>query len=244
MIKNNFRLLYSLTLIMLMYGLGGCASYTTPGGGVQISELADADINELMSKEPTASFPANISIVRIQAANYRSNTTDSFGTGRYSVVTARDVEREEDFVYLSELPMVKDIAPLGRILLPADLDKIKSLREASARLRADILLLYTFDTTFHAGEQNFLPLNVVALGFLKNKRVTVTTTASAALFDVRTEFLYGLAEATSKESKLASVWSSENAVDDLRLAAERSAFELLLPEIEKAWVGIVNEHSK
>ena len=242
MLKINLKLILTLVFVWLMFGLNGCASYTTPGGGVQISALAEADINELMSKEPAASFPANISIARVQAADYRSHTTDSFGTGRYSVVTTRDVEEEEDFKYLSELPKVNGIAPVGRILLPKNLDKIKSLREASARLKADILLLYTFDTTFHAGEQKFQPLNVIALGFLKNKRVTVTTTASAALFDVRTEYLYGIAEATTRESKLASVWSSEKAVDDLRVTAERSAFKKLLAEIEKTWIGVVEEH--
>ncbi len=244
MLKICLKFTFTLLFVGLIFGLNGCASYTTPGGGVQINELAEADINELMSKEPAAIFPANISVARVQAANYRSHTADSFGTGRYSVVTTRDVEYEEDFVYLSKLLKVKGIAPVGRILLSKNLDRIKSLREASARLKADILLLYTFDTTFHAGEQKFLPLNVIALGFLKNKRVSVTTTASAALFDIRTEYLYGLAEATSKESKLASVWSSENAVDDLRLTAERSAFEKLLPEIEKTWGGVVTEYSK
>ena len=81
--------------------LGGCASYTTPGGSVQLSELAETDINELMSKEPAANFPANISIARVQAPGYQSYKVGSFGTGRYSVVTTREVESEEDFKRLS-----------------------------------------------------------------------------------------------------------------------------------------------
>ncbi len=70
----------------------------------------------------------------------------------------------------------------------------------------------------------------------------MTTTASAAFFDVRTEFLYGLAEASARESRYASVWGSSDAVDELRVATERKAFEALVPEIEKAWSGIVDEH--
>jgi hypothetical protein len=223
--------------------LGGCASYTTPGGSVQLSSLAETDINELMSKEPAASFPANISVARIQAPGYQSYKVSSFGTGRYSVVTTREVETEEDFERLSKLPQVAGIAPLNRILLPSNLDSVKSLREASARLKADILLIYTFDTSFHAGEQKFAPLNVITLGFLKNKEVTVTTTVSAAFFDVRTEYLFGLSEATSKESKNSSVWSTSDVVDDMRVTTEKAAFQKLLPEIEKTWLGITSQYS-
>ena len=234
-----FRILVLGALLIL----SGCASYTTPGGGVQLSELAETDINKLMSKEPAATFPANIAVARVQAPGYQSYKVSSFGTGRYSVVTTREVESEEDFVRLSKLPKVAGLAPLNRILLPTNLDSIKSLREASARLKADILLIYTFDTSFHAGEQKFAPLNVISLGFLKNKEVTVTTTVSAAFFDVRTEYLFGLSEATSKESKNASVWSTSSAVDDMRVTTEKAAFQMLLPEIEKTWSGIVTQYA-
>ncbi len=232
-----------ILIIWVVLFVNGCASYTTPGGGVHLSDLAESDINELMSKQPAATFPANISIARVQAPGYKTYHTNSFGTGRYSVVTTREVETEEDFLRLSKLPNVAGIAPLSRILLPTRLDSVKALRMASARLKTDILLIYSFDTTFHAGEQSFAPLNAIALGFLKNKEVTVTTTASAAFFDVRTEYLFGLSEATAKESKSASVWSTSAAVDDMRVTTEKKAFQDLLPEIEKTWTGIVKQHA-
>ncbi|MCF4009503.1 hypothetical protein [Rheinheimera sp. UJ63] len=235
--------IYKAVMLSLAITLSGCASYTTPGGSVQLSQLADSDINELMSKKPTASFPANIAVARVQAPGYQSYKVNSFGTGRYSVITTREVESDDDFIRLSKLPQLAGIAPLNRILLPVDLDSVKTLREASARLKADILLIYTFDTTFHAGEQKFAPLNVISLGFLKNKQVTVTTTVSAAFFDVRTEYLYGLSEATAQEVKAASVWSTSDAVDDLRINTEKAAFQKLVPEIEKTWLGIVSQYS-
>ena len=228
---------------VLLLLVSGCATYTTPGGGVVLSELADAEINELMLIQPAATFPVSMSVARVQASGYQSYRVDSFGQGRYSVVTTREVEREDDFTRLQRLEKVRGIAPLNRMLLPARMDSIKALREAAARLRTDILMIYTFDTRFHVGAQRFEPLNVISLGFLKNKEVSVTTTASAAFFDVRTEYLYGLAESTARKSRNASVWSQSGVVDDLRIETERAAFEQVLPEIEQAWIQIVKEYA-
>lgn len=222
----------------------GCASYTTPGGSVQISQLADADINELLAKQPAASFPVNIAIARIQAPQYYSYGVSSFGNGRYSVVTTRQVESDADFERLSNLQQVAGIAPLNKILLPENLDSIKSLREAAARLKTDILIIYTFDTSFHIGGQSYAPLNVISLGFLKNKQVTVTTTVSAAFFDVRTEYLYGLSEATAEQSRNSSMWSTSADVDDMRISTEKEGFKKLIPEIEKTWSGIIKHYAK
>lgn len=160
------------------------------------------------------------------------------------MVTTREVEEEADFERLAKLPMVDGLGPLNRLLLPTQLDSLKALRTAAARLNADILLVYTFDTSFRVGAQKFQPLNMIALGFLNNKEATVTTTASAALFDVRTEFLYGLAETSARESRYASVWGSSAVVDELRLDTERKAFRQLIPEIEKTWSGVVKAHAK
>lgn len=234
----------SLILVLLVLALSGCAvSYATPGGSVELAELTETDINEVLTREPTARFPANIAVARVQAPEYQSHRNSSFGTGRYSVVLTRDVEGEDDFERIAAFPGVAGLGPLNRILLPTKLDSIKDLRIAAAQLKADILLVYTFDTTFRVGQQHFAPLNLIALGILPNKKVEVTTTASAALFDVRTEYLYGLAEASAQESRYASVWGSTDAVDDLRVATEKEAFQALVPEIEKAWTGIVNQHA-
>lgn len=243
---KNLKLIVSpavlVTLITLL--VSGCASYVTPGGGVELTALAEGDINELMMKQPAAKFPAHLAVARVQAPDYQSHRNESYGTGRYSVVTTRDVEREEDFKRLAEMPSVNGLAPLNRLLLPTQLDTVEALRTAAARLKADILVIYTFDTSFRVGAQKYRPLNVISLGFLNNKEVTVTTTASAALFDVRTEFLYGLAEASAREERHASVWGSSDVVDDLRVVTERKAFQALLPELEKTWSGVIKSHAR
>jgi len=252
-------------LLVLAVMVSGCASYTTPGGSVPLADLAETDvsesqttkpvggvpsselagtgINKFLTIQPAARFPARIAVARVQAPGYTSQTDAGFGTGRYSVVTTRYVESDESFERMESMPQVAGFGPLNRILLPAELDSLKALRTAAARLRADILLVYTFDTSFRVGAQHFGPVNVIALGLLPNKEVAVTTTASAAFFDVRTEFLYGLAEASARESRYSSIWSSGDAVDELRVATERKAFEALVPEIEDAWAGIIREHA-
>lgn len=226
--------------------LSSCASYTTPGAGVSIAGLSqDAvgqQIGEILQQEPAATFPAYLAVARIQASGYRSYSVDSFGQGRYSVVSVREVEEESDFQTINGWPQVAGVAPLNQLLLPERLDKIADLRLAAARLKTDILLVYTFDTRFHVGAQSFAPLNLISLGFLKNKEVTVSTTVSAAFFDVRSEYLYGVSESTSRESKQASVWSEAGALNELRISTERHAFKNLLPELDKTWRGILMMH--
>jgi hypothetical protein len=224
---------------MAMALMFGCASYTTPGGSVKISELADADINELMSRQPQAEFPAHVVIARIQAPEYRSQGAEGHGTGRYSVVTTREVEGEEDIDRMSNWPKIAQLVPLNRLLLPPRLNSIKDLRSAAARARADILLVYSLDTAFRVGPEKYPPLTAISLGFSPNQEANVTTTSSAVFFDVRTEFVYGFAEATARETENAGAWSSDAIVDRLRKKTERDAFQGLVGELEKTWDSIL-----
>ena len=47
--------------VLAVVSVSGCASYTTPGGPVDLSGIQSADIRELMSREPAATFPASLS---------------------------------------------------------------------------------------------------------------------------------------------------------------------------------------
>jgi hypothetical protein len=232
-----------LSIVLALFAATGCARYVTPGAGVALPALADTDIKELLDRKPTASFPARLATARVQAPGYRSLTNQGYGSGRYTVVTTRDVERDGDFERLGRLPMVAGVGPLNRLLLPPTLDSFKELRLAAASLRADMLLIYTFDTSFHVGGSAVPPLSVMSLGVLPLHEAVVTTTASAVVYDVRTAFVYGLADATARESQMTSLWTSRSAVDDARLRTEAQAFERLMAELEKTWIGIVAEHA-
>ena len=62
------------------------------------------------------------------------------------------------------------------------------------------------------------------------------------MFDVRTGFVYGVAEATAVEEQRGTFWSSTEAVDSARKKAESDAFEKLTGEIEKLWRDLLSTH--
>lgn len=230
-------------LATALLGAAGCSvAYTTPGAGMQMDALAKGDIRERLDRRPAANFPANLAVARVQASGYRSYTQQSYGQGRYSVVTTRDIETPADFERIAKLPHVAGVAPVSRLLLPERLDSDEDLRVAAASLRADMLLVYTFDTSFATDESVIAPLRLFHLGLLPDQKAKITTTASAAIFDVRTGFVYGAAEATAHEEHITSVWTNREAVDQSRQATERTAFGQLLGELETAWAGVVKQH--
>jgi hypothetical protein len=139
--------------------------------------------------------------------------------------------------------MVGGIASMNRILLPSELKSTKDLRLAAASLKTDLLLVYSIDTRFNIESNEIGPLALISLGFLPNKKAHVTTTASAALFDVRSGYVFGVAEATATEQQRATFWSSEDAVESSRLRTEAEAFHKMLGEFEKLWKGVVEQHA-
>ena len=75
----------------ILIGLSGCASYTTPGGPVDLKGIQSADIRDLMSREAAATFPALVSFARVQSPGYQSLTAETYGNGQYVVVTNREL---------------------------------------------------------------------------------------------------------------------------------------------------------
>ena len=201
----------------------GCAHYQTPGGGVSIPAITDAPIAEALARQPAAQFPAHVIVARVQAAGYESASGRGFGNGRYSVLTARDIETEEDFTQLASLPGVAGVGPINRILLPVDLHSAQELREAAAHLRGDIILLYTIDTRF--------------------EKSRLATTCAAAFVDVRTGYVYGVAEGSAADAQPPAYWRTK-AVDAARLKTERQAFSSALQEVAKAWTSINAEYNR
>lgn len=232
-----------IVLLGAVASSAGCATYTTPAGGVPMAELADQDLQSFYAAEPVSPFPANLAVLRVQDAGYATRTSHGYGEGRYTVVTTRDIESDEAFVTIGNLPLVSAVAPVGRLLLPSSASTLEDLRAPAAKLRADLLLVYSVDTTFIVEGQPLGPLSLVSLGFIPNKKAQVTATVAGALIDVRTGFIYGTAEATARQEQRASLWSTEEAIDTARLEAEQQAFGSFVGEFGKLWSSVVEEHA-
>ncbi len=112
-----------------------------------------------------------------------------------------------------------------------------------ATIQADILLVYTIDTSFRIQGKGYGPLSAISLGMIPDRDAYVTATASAILVDVRSGFVYGVAEATAKKSGLTNVWESSSTIDRKRIQAEEESFGQLLEQISKTWTGVVKQNS-
>jgi hypothetical protein len=240
--------------------LAGCAHYATPGRGAQMDLFGgagqpgapraedkaantDAGIQQVLDKKPLASFPASLALVRVQAPGYVSHTARGWGGGAYTVLTTRDVERPEDVSRINALPNVRGVAPLNRLVIPTVLNSDYELRAAAARMRADILVLYTIDTVFHETDRT-TPLTVVSLGAVDNKRLRIISTASAALLDTRSGYVYGLAEASGQHEELQNAYKTEEEIDRIRRDVETKAFAGLVGEMEQTWKMVLAEHNR
>lgn len=244
----------SAVAIALLLTLTGCAAnYTVPGGPARIGGLGATaedqqiygapNLKKYYDAKPLAQFPAVIAIARVQSVGYESRTARGYGQGAYSVVTTRDAESDDTIARLQKFPQVLALAPINRLLLPAHMKDEDTLRESAARVKADVLVLYTFDTKFYV--KDFAKVaTVFTIGLSPNKRAYVTTTASAILIDVRSGYVYGGAEATAKSDKLTSGWDSEDAVDETRLKTERESFDKLVGELEQTWTTVVATYAR
>ncbi len=232
----------NILLIPFVLILAGCAEYVTPGDKADLTRLAPPQIREGFQREPSNPFPASIVAVRVQGRNYSNynleRTGGVYGSGNFTVITTREVESEADLSRIRDLPMVNDVISLNRLLIPQTLDSLDQLREAASSLKADLVLVYTFDTVFF-DEDRARVLTTISLGFSPNRRITATTTASALLVDTRTGYIYSAYEATSRDTKTASVWGSREAADEARLDTERDAFEKMLEEIQSSWERVI-----
>ncbi len=246
--------LAALTLIVITtFFQTGCSHYAVPGPAAQMrafgvvspserEKLTDHQIKQELSRKPLATFPANLCVARVQGVGYRNWYGSAYGRGAYSVFTARDVETDAHLKKLASMPMVQSVAPMNRLLLPAELNSDKELRRAAAKLHTQILLIYTFDTDYY-DENSATPLDVVTLGFGSHKKVRITCTASAALLDVRNGYLYGVAEATAQHEQNTSSWNNQEKVDESRRHAEAEALDQLINELAMTWSGVVNTYA-
>lgn len=232
----------------------GCAHYTTPGGPANFRALGiattpaevqastDPSINERLSRKPLASFPVTVAAVRVQDRGYRSYSDDGWGGGDFTIVGVREAEKQEHLERLSKLPMLREFVPINRMVVTNRIKSEKDLRDAAANLQCEMIAIYTFDTRF--GRQTTIPyLGVISLGLFPNEQATVTATASAALIDTRSGYVYGVYEATARKDRLSNAWGTQDAIDAARRDAEAQAFDKLVDEFDQGWRRMIQRYA-
>lgn len=218
----------------------GCASrYFPPGHKADLQAFAPVSIQESFATKPTHPFPAGIAMVRVQAPSYSNYHLRETGrtpgeAGRYSVIMTKEVEAQSDLDRITALPQVSGLTTLNRLLLPEKLESDRELREAAARLHADLVLVYTFDTAFFDTDAA-KPLSVITLGLSPTRKIVATTTVSALLMDTRTGYIYSTYDATERATTLSTSWGSGDSADKVRRETEGRAFGKLVNELVASW---------
>ena len=223
--------------------LTACSTYLTPGRQADLSTFTDPRIKKAFVAKPAIHFPATLALARIQETGYRSESAQGFGSGAYSVVTIRELEKPEDIDHLNKLPGIAGVAALNRLLLPNTLSTDLDLREAAARLQTDAILVYTVATEFR-DRDIIAPLTTLTLGLAPNQRYKINSTASAILMDTKTGYVYGALEEGVDRSGWTIAWGSASAIETARHAAERAAFEKLLASFDPFWARVYSRYRR
>jgi len=226
--------------------ISGCASYIAPGAKADLQAFAPPDIQAGFAMKPTRPFPAGIAAVRVQAPTYTnyylSQNGGSYGSGRYSVVLAREAGEDSQLERITKLPQVDGLVSISRMLLPERLDGDKEIRVAASRLQADLVFLYTFDTSFFNTDVA-KPLTVITLGLSPTRKISVVTTCSALLMDTRTGFIYSAYEATERKQTLSTSWGSRDTADATRRENEKEAFKKLVDDVATSWPKLLERYA-
>jgi hypothetical protein len=228
--------------------LQGCVSWHgSPGAdfralGITEAATTDGEVADRLGRRPAAGFPAVIAAIRVQGSGYGRDAHWGPDNGGTKVITLRDVEKQEDFDRFARMPMISAVVPINGMAVPTRIDNERDLRAAAAVVHADLALLYTISSSWDT--ETTIPLvDLVTIGVFPNQQARVTSTAAAALVDVRTGYVYALAESTDQQQQIANRWTSDSAEDQTRRRTERKAFEGMLTQLESTWKGVADHYA-
>ncbi len=227
--------------------LSACATYIPPGAKADLQVFTPPDIQAGFAAKPTNPFPASIAIVRVQAPTYSNyyiqQRGGSYGSGRYSVVLTKEADEDSQLERITKLREVAGLVTINRMLLPEKLESDREIRGAASRLQADLLFLYTFDTSFYDTDVA-KPLSVITLGLSPTRKISAVTTCSALLIDTRTGYIYSAYEVTERAETFSTSWGSRDSADEARRKNEQDAFKKLVDEFVTTWPRVMERHKK
>jgi hypothetical protein len=234
-----------LLLAAIAVAMSGCATYLPPGAKADLQLFGPPDIQAGFAAKPTNPFPASIAIIRVQAPTYTNyylqQRGGSYGSGRYSVILAKEAGEDLQVERIGRLPQVAGLVSINRMLLPERLEGDREIRGAASRLQADLIFLYTFETAFFDTDVA-KPLTVITLGLSPTRKISAATTCSALLIDTRTGYVYSAYEVTERAETYSTSWGSQDTADETRRKNEQEAFKKLTDEFVATWPKILDRH--
>lgn len=237
----------ALVLIAISLLASGCATYIPPGAKADLQLFAPADIQAGFAAKPSNPFPASMATVRVQAPTYTNyylqQRGGSYGSGRYSVVLTKEAGEDAQLERITKLREIAALVTINRILLPEKLEGDREIRGAASRLQADLVFLYTFDTSFFDTDVA-KPLSVITLGLSPTRKISAATTCSALLIDTRTGYIYSAYEVTERAETFSTSWGSRDTADEVRRKNEQDAFKKLVDEFVSTWPNVMERHRK
>ena len=237
----------ALLLAVVAILLPACATYIPPGAKADLQAFAPPDVQAGFAVKATNPFPASIAVVRVQAPSYNNYYLQQrggrYGSGRYSVILVKEVDEDTQLERVGRLPQVAGLVTINRLLLPERLEGDREIRAAASRLQADLVFLYTFDTSFF--DTNVAkPLSVITLGLSPTRKISAATTCSALLIDTRTGYIYSAYEVTEQTEVFSTSWGSRDSADEARRTNERNAFKKLVDDVVSSWPRVLERHKK
>jgi len=225
----------------------GCATYIPPGPKADLQIFAPPDIRAGFAAKPTNPFPASVAVIRVQAPTYSNYYLEQrggrYGSGKYSVVLAREADEDSQLERVRTLKQVAGLVTINRMLLPERLEGDEEIRKAASRLQADLIFLYTFDTAFFDTDVA-KPLTIVTLGLSPTRKISAVTTASALLLDTRSGYIYSAYEVTERAETFSTSWGSRDSADEARRKNEQDAFKKLVDEFVTTWPKVLERHGQ
>lgn len=215
----------------------------------EASAAPGGTIAAAFARTPQAQLPARIAVARLESRDanpaWFHETSKRTPTSALTLASRADPVTAAAYQRLASLPEVADLTPLNTLVAGQAVATQQSLREAAAAVHADLLYVYTFDTYSKRTTvmEGLVILSLGVLGFLPLVTIEVESTASGALIDVRSGYVYGVADATAISKSRSDSWRERDDEETARRAGESAAFEKLNAVFEQRWSSHVAARS-
>jgi len=221
----------------------------SPGVAPQTMGLTDAERQRVLGYQPAAQaparpalrLPATIALAEVGGTQpYCGRNTDVPPPATVRLVQRDRFPSDKQLERLADLPQMRAAIRLDTRAIHGE-TTVAALRRLARAQRADLLLLYSFETISDDTDHALLA-TLFTLGVAPNHSAHADAGGTAVLIDANTGYLYGFAEPEAAAAQLANAHTVDEAEDDTRNRAQRRAFAQLVDHFEKAWAQVVYEY--